>query len=90
LITYFSTPMPLLTSKYRKGLDNLSVDMSRVTKVQFKTPCPNNPRLWVTYFWGMDENQKEKVVRTWFYNSQQEWETELARIQEKYPSISIV
>jgi hypothetical protein len=81
--------MPLLTSKYRSGLDNLSVDVSTVTRVQLKTPCQSSNSLWITYFWGMDATSKEKVIRTWFYKSESEWQAELKRIREKHPQLKI-
>lgn len=76
--------MPMLNSKYRTGLDNLSIDLSLVKKIQLGKPYPANPRLWIIYFWGEDENLKEKVVRTWFYSTELDREMEWKLIREKY------
>ena len=82
--------MPFLTSKFRVGFDNLTVGLEKVKKIQLGRPNPINPRVWVTYFWGDDETKQEKVIRTWFYQSEQARETELNRIKEKYPTLQIV
>jgi hypothetical protein len=82
--------MPFLASKFRSGFDNLTVELSRVKKIQLSKPNPLNPRLWITYFWGDCENKKEKVIRTWFYQSEKERQTELDRIREKHPTLQVV
>lgn len=82
--------MPFLTSKFRVGFDNLNVELTRIKKIQLGRPNPINPRVWVTYFWGFDETKQEKVIRTWFYQSEQARETELNRIMEKHPTLQVV
>lgn len=82
--------MPFLTSKFRVGFDNLTVELEKVNKIQLGRPNPIKPRVWVTYFWGHDETNREKVIRTWFYQSEQARETELNRIREKYPTLQVV
>lgn len=79
--------MPSLTSKFGTGLENLSVDLDLCTRIELGKPNPNNPRLWVTYFLGPDPDKGEKIVRTWFYKSEQDRSTELKRIQEKFPKL---
>lgn len=82
--------MPFLASKFRSGFDNLTVELSRIKKIQLSKPNPLNPRLWITYFWGDCENKQEKVIRTWFYQSEKERETDLNRIREKHPTLQVV
>ena len=82
--------MSVLTSKFRVGFDNLTVELAKIKKIQLGRPNPINPRVWVTYFWGDDETKREKVIRTWFYQSEQARETELNRILEKYPTLQVV
>lgn len=81
--------MPFLTSKFRVGFDNLTVELARIKKIQLGDPNPVNPRVWVTYFLGNDETKQEKVIRTWFYQSEQARETELTRIREKHPTLQV-
>ena len=82
--------MPLIVSKYRTGLDNGSIDALLVKKIKLVVHNPDKPKLWITYFLGLDENEQEKVVRTWFHQSEQERDTDVARIREKYPEIQII
>jgi len=82
--------MPFITSKFRTGLDNPSIDARLVAKIKVVMPKPTNPKLWVTYFLGFDENNREKVVRTWFHQSERERGIDLERIQEKYPDMKVV
>jgi hypothetical protein len=82
--------MPFLASKFRVGFDNLTVELSKIKKIQLSRANPTNPHLWITYFWGDDENNRERVIRTWYYKSEQERETELIRITEKYPALPVI
>jgi hypothetical protein len=82
--------MPLLTSKFRTGLDNLSIDVSQVKGIKLSLPNPDNPRLWVIYFIGFDIMGDEKVIRTWFYQSEQDRTKELNRIQVLLPHLMVL
>lgn len=81
--------MPYITSQFRSGLDNLSVDSSQVNSVELSAPSPVNPRLWVTYFMKDEGGQGKKVVRTWFYTSEADRNKDLERIREKFPNIAV-
>jgi hypothetical protein len=81
--------MPRIASKFKEGLDNLGIDLSRVNKVKRGVANPQNPYLSVLYFYGTDEANRERVVRTWFYNSEINREKEVRIIQEKFPELPI-
>lgn len=81
--------MPFLTSGFRARFDNLTIELTRIKKSSWAGPYPINPRVWFTYFWGQDEAEQEKVIRTWFYQSEQARETELIRLREKYPTLLV-
>ena len=81
--------MTKLHSKYRKGFDNLTVDSEDIVKITIGDPNPSNPRVWMIYFLGKSDNGKEKVIRTWFFESKEKRGAELNRIREKYPTIQI-
>jgi hypothetical protein len=81
--------MPLFTSKFRSGLDNLSVDLSQVAQVKLGAPNPHNPKLWVLYFIGLDDAHKEKVIRTWFYQSETNRNVDIERILKAVPQCLI-
>ncbi len=81
--------MATLSSKFKTGLDNLGVDVSKVKKLKRGKSNPSNPNLSVLYFYGVDESNKEKVVRTWFYTSEENREKELKAIMEKHPNLTL-
>ncbi len=81
--------MPTISSKFKTGLDNLRVDISKVNKLKRGTANPNNPNFSVLYFYGIDDTNCERVVRTWFYTSETNREKEVRSISEKYPELII-
>ncbi|TDB67085.1 hypothetical protein [Arundinibacter roseus] len=81
--------MPIITSKFKTGLDNLGIEESAVVKIKKGAANPANPRLWVLYFCGVDEGNSEKVVRTWYFESEKNREKDIQNILQKYPNIVV-
>ena len=77
--------MVLLKSKFRTGLNNLTVEEAMVEKIKLSPPYPKKPNLWLLYFFGQDD----QVVRTWFYDSQVKRQKDLDQVLIQCPRLKV-
>ncbi len=81
--------MKFIQSAFKlKGI-NPPVERSKVVRIEEEPANPSHPELWILFFYGFNDDENEKIVRTWFYNSEQMQKIELQILQEMYPSIKI-
>lgn len=77
--------MTQLKSKFRSGLSNMTVEISEVAQFKLSPFFPQNPKLWVLYFYGHDGN----VVRSWYYDSEQKRQKDLDQVLERCPHLKV-
>jgi len=78
-----------ISSVFRLKNLNPPVDEAKVSRIEPAPADPANPQLSILYFYGADDEGRQKIVRVWFYSSTAMREEELASIQLNYPYLSI-
>lgn len=82
--------MGSVSSIFRVQNLNPPIDEAVISRVESVPPDPSNPHLSSLYFYGADDQGREKIVRVWFYSSKVFREQELASIRRTHPHISIL
>jgi hypothetical protein len=83
--------MKLISNELRIGFDvDYDLNYEHVKGVKLSVDNPKEPRLWIIYFYGMDNHKKERIIRVWFYDSEWKRTTELQVLREKHPHIKVV
>lgn len=82
--------MESVSSIFRVKNLNPPIDGSAISRIVSVPTDPANPQLSSIYFYGADDQGREKIVRVWFYSSKVFREQELARIRQTHPHIPIL
>ncbi len=69
---------------------NPPVNEAAISRVESAPADPVNPHLSSLYFYGADDQGREKIVRVWFYSSKIFREQELASLRRTHPHIPIL
>jgi hypothetical protein len=81
--------MASLSSQFRMHNLNPPVDETKIKRVVPAPADPGNPQVSILYFYGEDEQGRDKIVRVWFYPSSALREQELASIRQNKPHLPI-
>jgi hypothetical protein len=89
LITNPNFPLTkMVTLKNKTLFENSPVDFCQITSVKTDVNKVHQPSLWVLYFFKKVKASKQ-LVQMWFFESEEEWTSELAEIKALYPHVSI-
>ena len=77
--------MFLIHSQYIADFDNRPMNPSSVQKIKLSPASLRNVHLWILRFYGTEE----KVLRSWFYNTDQERKDDLEGVVKDNPQIEI-
>ncbi|GHB54982.1 hypothetical protein [Persicitalea jodogahamensis] len=79
----------MLTIKSMYNLRNVNppIEFSKVTRIERAPDNHKNQNISILYFYGAQADGFDKIVRTWFYKSESDRETELRRLREQYSSL---
>lgn len=77
--------MFLIHSQYIADFDNRPMDPLSVLKIKLSPISLRNDHLWILRFYGI----KDKVLRSWFYNTDQERKNDLEGVVRDNPQIEI-
>ena len=81
--------MSRIKSKYNDEFDNRPMDSSNIVRIKKSPASTRNKNLWILRFYGLDENQNKKVLRSWFYTTERKRRDDLCGILKNYPKIEI-
>jgi len=68
---------------------NPPVDEAKIRRVVPAPADPANPQLSILYFYGEDEQGRDKIMRVWFYPSIALRDQEIASIRLNNPQLPI-
>ena len=71
------------------NFNNLAIDLNRVKRIKPDVDNPQAPRLWILYFYGQFKNNKEYVIRIWFFRHEKERSSQLQQILNQCPHIQV-
>ncbi|MPR36912.1 hypothetical protein [Salmonirosea aquatica] len=77
--------MLVLISQHRTEYDNRHLIQSSVRKIKLSPASPRNERLWSLRFYG----EEGKVLRSWFYTTDQKRRADLAEVVKNNPHIEV-
>lgn len=81
--------MQTLTLRTESNFNNIAVDLNKVKRIKLDVDNPQDSRLWILYFYGQFKNDKEYVIRIWFFFKEEHRSSHLERILSEYPHIQI-
>ncbi|MPR35359.1 hypothetical protein [Salmonirosea aquatica] len=81
--------MQTLTLKTESSFNNLAIDLNKVKRIKLDVDNPLAPKLWILYFYGQSRDNKECVIRIWFFNNAYERTYKLRNILNQYPHIQL-
>ncbi|WP_373330777.1 hypothetical protein [Salmonirosea aquatica] len=81
--------MSLIRSKFDTDYDNRPLELSLVRKIKLSPASPKNKGLWILRFYGLDENQNDEVLRSWFYTTNRKRMDDLRGILKNNPQIIV-
>ncbi|MPR33061.1 hypothetical protein [Salmonirosea aquatica] len=82
--------MGSVSSIFRIRNLNPPVDEDRISRIESVPVDAANSHLSMLYFYGLDDQGHDKIVRIWFYSSRMFREQELNYIRLNFPHIPIV
>jgi hypothetical protein len=84
------TCMKNIASVFRTSNLNPPVNENQVSRIERVPIDSANPHLSMLYFYGVDEQGRDKIVRIWFYSSGVFRDQDLASIRLGHPHIPVV
>ncbi|MBU1821358.1 MAG: hypothetical protein KKG00_07585 [Bacteroidetes bacterium] len=83
------TLSPSISAPFRSRFGNPLVELSEVTTIKLGSTVPSKKRMWMIFFFRKDENQKEWLLETWYYDCRQKRKAELDRLKGNCPELVI-
>jgi hypothetical protein len=83
------TLYPSVNVLFRSKFGNPLVDLSEVATIKLGSTVPSKKRMWMIFFFGEDENHKEWLIETWYYDCRQKRKADLDRLKENCPDLVI-
>lgn len=81
--------MRTLTLKNKSNFNHLAIDLNKVKRIKLDVDNPQSPRLWIIYFYGQFRNNKQYVIRIWFFFNEKERSFRLQHILRDFPHIQV-